>query len=640
MPSSVTIGTDAAAANIDRAKPSQTLPALTLAALGVVYGDIGTSPLYTLKTCLTALKATDAAGIAATVDGVLSLIFWSLTLVVTIKYVVFIMSADNKGEGGILALTALAGRAVAGRARAAWWIAAAGIAGSALFYGDGLITPAISVLSAVEGLKVATPVFEEYVIPVTLALLLGLFLMQKHGTARVGGIFGPVMILWFAVLAVSGIAGILEQPAILFALNPWYGLALILHDPLVGFVLLGAVVLAVTGGEALYADMGHFGRRPIRLAWFGLVLPALVLNYFGQGAHLLADPKAIDNPFYRLVPGWGIYPLVVLASAATIIASQAVISGAFSLTRQAIQLGYLPRMRIEHTSAEEIGQIYLPAINHGLLLGVFILVLGFRSSDAIAAAYGIAVTGTMAITTILAYIYVRNVRHWSLAKALPLFGLFLAIDLAFFGSNLLKVVEGGWVPLVIAAGIFALMTTWRTGRRILLEHMLRSTMPLDLFIRQIGGKPRVPGTAIYMTSRLDVVPVSLLHNLKHNKVLHERIVLMRIATLDVPRVSEDQRLQVEHHPGDFHTVEAQYGFMEQPNIPVTLRECRKANLRFSLMETSFFLGREKIVPAKSSYLSRARRALFIALQNNAVPATDFFRIPVNRVVELGSQIEI
>ena len=620
----------------DQAGEKHALPPMVLGALGVVYGDIGTSPLYTLKTCFNVIGSTDARAIY----GVLSLVFWALTLVITIKYVIFIMRADNHGEGGILALTALAQRAALRRSRYAWWIAAAGIVGSALFYGDGVVTPAISVLSAVEGLKVATPLFENYVIPITLGLLLGLFLMQHRGSGKVGGLFGPVMVLWFAVIGILGLPAILHHPRILRALDPLFGLDLLAAHPWTGFALLGGVVLAVTGGEALYADMGHFGRTPIRLAWFSLVLPALILNYFGQGANLLANPLAVDNPFFRLAPGWAIYPLVILASAATVIASQAVISGAFSLTRQAIQLGYLPRMDIRHTSETEIGQIFVPSVNRMLMLGVFVLVVGFRSSDNLAAAYGIAVTGTMTITTILAFIYMRGVVGWSLPRVIALFGLFLVVDLAFFSANLLKLVEGGWFPLAVAAGLFILMTTWRKGRGILLERIMSSTLELNTFIARSAGKPRVPGTAVYMTSRLDVVPVPLLHNLKHNKVLHERIVLMKVETTDIPREGAERCLEVCHLDANFHTVVVHYGFMEQPNLPKALKECRNFQLRFNLLETSFFLGHEKIIAAPNSSLSSLRRSLFITLQNNALSATEFFRIPANRVVELGGQIEI
>jgi KUP system potassium uptake protein len=611
---------------------------LILGALGVVYGDIGTSPLYTVKQCF-------AEGTGVTheaVLGVLSLIAWALLIVVAFKYVVVIMRADNRGEGGILALTALALRTASRRGRRHRLILAAGLVGAALFYGDGVITPAISVLSAVEGLKVATPLFDPYVIPITVVLLVVLFVFQRRGTARVGSLFGPVMLLWFVTIGALGLAELAMRPAILFALNPLHGVRLLLADPWHGFVLLGAVVLAVTGAEALYADMGHFGRAPIRATWFWIVLPCLLLNYFGQGALLLRFPEALDNPFYRLAPEWALYPLVVLSSIATVIASQAVISGAFSMTRQAVQLGYLPRLNVRHTSAMEAGQIFVPKANFFLLVAVIALVLGFKSSSNLGWAYGIAVTGTMSLTTILACIYSVGVRGWSPLVAVPIFGFLLTVDFCFFAANMLKVDQGGWFPLLVATLLYMLMSTWMRGRRVLFEQRTKNALPLETFLKSIrpGHPERIPGTAIFMTGNVDRVPTALLHNLKHNKVLHERVVLMTVQTEDIPRVAEEQRLEIRHLAHNFHTIIVHYGFMEEPNVPRALAQCRVLQFRFNLMETSFFVGREKILKAKRSSLARWRQELFILLYNTMLSATDFFRIPSNRVIELGGQTEV
>ncbi len=611
---------------------------LTLAALGVVYGDIGTSPLYAARQSLVDFGNMSEAAIL----GALSLIVWTLVLVVTLKYVLVIMRADNRGEGGLLALTALVLRAANPSQRRYRWIMAAGLVGAALFYGDGVITPAISVLSAVEGLKVATPMFEPYVVPISLVLLTGLFLVQRHGAAAVGSCFGPVMVVWFAVLALLGVWGMAQQPRILLALDPRWGMAVLWAAPWRGFLMLGAVFLAVTGAEALYADMGHFGRRALRRAWLVLVFPALVLNYFGQGAVLLGDPAAIENPFYRLAPAWGLYPLVVLAAAATIIASQAVISGAFSITRQAVQLGYLPRLEVRHTSETEIGQVYVPRINAVLLVAVVVLVLGFQSSDNLGAAYGIAVSGMMAITTGLAFLYMRG-RGWSLAVAAPLFALFGLVDLTFLGANLLKIVEGGWFPIVVAALVFALMATWWRGRRLLAEQRARNALPLRLFVDGLGPDkpPRISGTAVFMTRDLAHVPVALLHALKHYKVLHQRVVMMQVATEDVPHVPDEQRLEIAEIGNGFHTIQVRYGFMDQPNLVRALAQCRVGGFRFNLMETSFIIGRERVRPRPHRpRFWRWRDRLFILLSNNTLDATEFFRIPPNRVVELGGQIEV
>jgi KUP system potassium uptake protein len=615
-----------------------TRKALIIGALGVVFGDIGTSPLYTIRQCLNNMGTTDEAAVL----HVLSLIVWSLVMVVTVKYVLVIMRADNRGEGGILALTALALRAVRQRGRGQEIIIAIGLTGAALFYGDAVLTPAISVLSAVEGLKVATPAFEPYVVPIAMLLLIFLFAMQNRGTERVGRVFGPIVLIWFVTLGILGIVQIVQQPLVLLALNPYYAIDMFVKFPGTSFVLLGAVVLAVTGAEALYTDMGHFGAPPIRIAWLGLVFPALLLNYFGQGALLLRVPGAIENPFYRMVPEWGLYPMVVLASAATIIASQAVISGAFSLTRQAVQLGYLPRLEIRHTSAEEIGQIFVPRVNKFLFVAVIAVVLMFRDSDNLGAAYGIAVTGTMTIDSILAFIYMRGVLKWDLIKVIPLFAIFMVIDLSFLSANMLKIEEGGWFPLVLAALVAVTMSTWRWGRQSLLERRGRNALTLEEFVATLKpGRPvRVPGTAIFMTGNAGIVPGALLHNLKHNKVLHERVVMMTVRTLDIPRVPEEERLQIRHLDENFHAINVQYGFLDQPNIPRALAQCRLQQFHFNLMETSFFVGREKIIPARRGGFARWRKRLFVLMSNNMLDATEFFRIPPNRVVELGGQVEL
>jgi KUP system potassium uptake protein len=613
---------------------------VTVAALGVVFGDIGTSPLYAVRQSLVDFGDLGERAIL----GALSLIVWALVLIVTVKYVLVIMRADNRGEGGLLALTALVLRRTSRSSKRYMWIMAAGLVGAALFYGDGVITPAISVLSAVEGLKVATPLFEPYVIPISLVLLTGLFLMQSRGTAAVGRLFGPVMLVWFAVLALLGIWGIAQHPRILYAINPLHGITLLLHAPWRGFVMLGAVFLAVTGAETLYADMGHFGRHPLRTAWLALVFPALVLNYFGQGAVLLGNPGAIEQPFYRLAPEWGLYPLVGLASLATIIASQAVISGAFSITRQAVQLGYLPRLEVRHTSEKEIGQVYVPRINSFLLVAVIILVLGFHSSDNLGAAYGIAVSGMMAITTGLAFLFMRS-GGWSLALAAPVFAVFGLTDLTFLSANLLKIADGGWFPIVVAVVVFTVMMTWWRGRRRLADLRARDAMPLLQFVETLNPEklPRVSGSAIFMTRDLMRVPIALLHALKHYKVLHERVVMMQVDTQDVPHVPEEQRLEIAELGKGFYTIRIRYGFLDEPNILRALAQCRVGGFRFNLMETSFIIGREKLRlrPRQCrAYFWRWRDRLFILMSNNTLDATEFFRIPPNRVVELGGQIEI
>ncbi|WP_448191103.1 potassium transporter Kup [Azospirillum sp. sgz301742] len=618
---------------------ASTRHALTLGALGVVYGDIGTSPLYTLRECFT------QSGLPVAPDnvlGVLSLIFWALMLVVTLKYVTFVMRADNQGEGGILALTALALRGMRPGHRRTTAVLVTGLIGAALFYGDSVITPAISVLSAIEGLNVATPLFEPYVIPITLVILALLFVVQRYGTARVGALFGPIMVVWFAVLALLGAAQIVREPRVLEALLPTYAFRTLAEHGTLGFVLLGAVVLAVTGGEALYADMGHFGRRPIRIAWYGMVLPGLLINYFGQGALLLADPATIENPFFHMAPDWALYPMVVLAAAATIIASQAVISGAFSMTRQAIHLRYLPRMEIRHTSAHEIGQIYLPAVNWLLLMGVVALVLGFKTSSNLAAAYGIAVTGTMVATTLLAYKVARRLGKWTLWQAGGALIVFLGIDTAFFGANLLKVFEGGWFPLAVAAGVFLLMTTWRRGRAELRDKLAEGAIPMSALMERLKGStiPRVPGTAVFLTSSPRDLPPSLLHNLKHNKVLHERIVLMTVEIEDVPTVPAENRFELTPYSAGFFRLIVHFGFMDEPDVPAALRTRRMPGLPFEPMDTTYFVSRETLISTKRTGLPHWQEMIFIVLSKASASASEYFCIPPGRVVELGIQIEI
>ncbi|HEX8962136.1 MAG TPA: potassium transporter Kup [Rhodocyclaceae bacterium] len=617
----------------------QSLRTLTLAALGVVYGDIGTSPLYTIKEAF----ANEHHPVPITPEnvlGILSLIVWSLIMVVTLKYVLYIMRADNKGEGGLMALMALALRPLAEGSRAHRTVLALGIFGTALFYGDGIITPAISVLSAIEGIQVATPALTPYVIPLTLIVIIGLFFFQRHGTGGIGALFGPVMVLWFGTLAVLGIVNIAAAPAVVGALLPTHGLAFLAANPLLGFFALGAVFLAVTGTEALYADMGHFGRGPVQLAWLGLVLPALILNYFGQGALLLADPGTIDNPFYHMVPDWGLYPLVGLATAATVIASQAVISGAFSMTQQAIQLGYLPRMEVQHTSASEIGQIYLPAINWMLLVSVIALVLGFKTSTNLAAAYGIAVSGMMIITTLMAFIVARKLWGWSLAASAAITAAFLVMDVGFLSANAIKIEDGGWFPLAFGMLVLTVMLTWHQGRRLLTERVRSDALPLDAFVADIAANDiaRVSGTAIYMTQDTRNVPFALLHSLKHYEVLHKRIVFLTVSVLDVPYVPNADRVTVEKLPGEFYRVKVFYGFMDEPDLPAALEWCAGHGLEFDMMKTTFFLGRETVIPSLGARMAYWRSLLFVALFRNAGSATAFFKIPSNRVVELGTQV--
>jgi KUP system potassium uptake protein len=614
--------------------PSASLRALMLGALGVVYGDIGTSPLYTMKTALEwAGGATPAAAM-----GMLSLIIWTLLITTSLKYVAVVMRADNHGEGGILALMSLLGL----RHRECIAVSGIGILGAALLYGDGAITPAISVLSALEGLKLPLPQISPYIVTLSALVLVGLFALQSQGSERIGKLFGPVMTVWFVTIGVLGLSGIASHPGVLLALNPVYGIDYLLHHGFTGFLVLGAVFLCATGAEALYADMGHFGPRPIRFAWYGLVLPMLVLNYAGQAAIVVGGgSEAGSNPFFALCPDALQIALVVLATAATIIASQAIISGAYSMTRQAIQLGLCPRLHIKQTSAAGYGQIYIGFVNWTLMVLTLGLTLGFRSSDNLAAAFGIAVSLTMFLTSVLMYLTMREIWRWSLPLSIAVSGLFMVVDLSFVSANMMKVLEGGWFPLVVAALIFFLMFTWRKGRDALLRQLERDTLPLSDFIANVHNKTRVPGTAIYMTSRLDVVPVPLLHNLKHNKVLHERIVLLHVTTENIPRVAPERRLETAHLGDNFHSILARYGFMEQPDIPQALEDCRSRDLPFSMMDTSFFVGRVTIVADRgSSYFGALQRRIFEAMHRNALAATEFFRIPPNRVIELGGQVEI
>jgi len=616
------------------------LAALALAALGVVYGDIGTSPLYAIKEVFGGAHH-PVPVTPENVLGILSVIFWSLMVVVSLKYVAFIMRADNKGEGGIMALMALAMRPLADSSRGRRVVLVLGLFGAALFYGDGVITPAISVLSAVEGLEVATPAFKPFVLPISLVILVALFAVQRRGTAAVGVLFGPIMVLWFITLAVLGIAGIAHHPGVLQAINPVHALRFFEFNPMLGFLSLGATVLALTGAEALYADMGHFGQRPIQYAWFGLVLPALLLNYFGQGALLLQDPKAIENPFYLLAPESLLLPMVVLSTVATVIASQAVISGAFSITQQAMQLGFSPRMEITHTSDEQIGQIYLPAINWTLLFAVVALVLGFGSSSNLAAAYGIAVTGTMFITDILAYVVARHLWGWSPVRAFLGALPFALIDIAFFSANSVKIHDGGWFPLVFGFGVYLLLSTWKLGRDMLRRRLAAEAIDLASFVSSIDESMiRVPGTAVFLSPNPNAVPNAMLHSLKHYKALHMRNVLVSVVVLDVPRFTDSKRVSVQHLPNDFWQVKVFFGFMERPDIPAALEWCLEDGLDLDPMDTSYFLGRETLIPKLGSEMQFWREKIFVAMFRNAGSAATFFGLPPNRVVELGTQVEM
>ncbi len=608
-----------------------------------MYGDIGTSPLYALKECFSGPH-----GFAPThenVLGILSLVFWSLNVIVTFKYLALVMRADNRGEGGILALLALVRRGERpGGAQKA--LIAAALFGSALLYGDGIITPAISVLGAVEGLSVATPALEPFVVWIAVVIIAAIFALQSRGTQRVGRLFGPLTGIWFLCIALLGVRGILIEPGVLAALNPWYAVQFFVREGLSGVVVLAAVVLVVTGGEALYADMGHFGRRPIRLAWFTVVLPALMLNYLGQGALLLAQPAAATNPFYSLVPSWGLYPMVGVATGAAIVASQALISGSFSLTRQAVQLGYCPRVNIIHTSSTEMGQIYIPQVNNLLMVACIGLVLAFQTSSNLAATYGVAVTGTMTITTLLFAVVARSLWHWPLWRVSLIVGALLLVDLAFFGANLLKIPDGGWFPLLVAALIYLLMSTWKRGRDRLSQIANENTLPIELFLNDIARRkpPRVPGVAIFLTSVEGGAPPVLLHHLKHNKVLHEKVVLMSVRTEEFPMVDDDERVHCSEMGEGFYQVVARYGFMETPDVPTALRLLGAPGatkpVQLKPMEASFYLGRETIIPTRKGWMPRWRKKLFAFMARNAQSAAAFFNLPPNRVVELGAQIQL
>jgi KUP system potassium uptake protein len=606
--------------------------ALVVGALGVVFGDIGTSPLYAFKQSIEAAGGVSQENILA----ILSLMIWSLLLVVTLKYVLVIMRADNRGEGGTLALTALALDCVHGKAMR-WLILCAGLIGASLFYGDSVITPAISVLSAMEGLEVATPIFKPYVVPVTMLLIFGLFAIERHGTDAIGRLFGPVMVLWFVVIGLLGLLALVKNLSVLMAFDPRLGVRFILDHPGVSTAVLGAVVLTVTGGEALYADMGHFGKTPINRAWIIVVLPSLLLNYLGQGALLLQSPEAIENPFYKLAPEWSLLPMVVLSAAATIIASQAVISGAFSITNQAVQLGYIPRIRVRHTSAEEIGQVYVSQINIFLLVAVEALVITFQSSEALGAAYGIAVTGTMATVTLLAAIVMIRSHKWNPLWAAPMFAMFFIIDITYFGANLVKFMEGGWFPVVVAAFTFGLMMIWINGRTDLLAARWKRAVPLDEFLDNLHTHrhTRVEGTAIFMVPNTKTVPAALINNIRHSRIIHERVILMNVINEHQPYVTDENRLTVRHLKENFHIVTLHYGFFEEPRILRVLAQLRIQEFHFKLADVSFFIGREKIVSEAENPIKKVLDELFITMHRNMLGATEYFQIPIDHVVEVG-----
>jgi KUP system potassium uptake protein len=616
------------------------LAILSLSALGVVYGDIGTSVLYAVRESFH-----HTHGIHPTRDnilGVLSLIFWALIVVISIKYAIFVLRADNRGEGGILALTSLV-TPVGGTQRGGRWaLIMLGLFGTALLYGDGMITPVISVLSAVEGLKVATPFFEPYIVPITIVILVGIFMVQRQGTAAVGKLFGPITLLWFITITALGIPHLLRTPEVLWAMNPLYGARFFIHNGWNGFLVLGSVFLVVTGGEALYADMGHFGKKSIQWAWYVVVLPALMINYFGQGAMLIRTPEAVENPFYRMVPEWALYPVVVIGTMAAVIASQALITGAFSLTMQAVQLGYLPRLKIDHTSSRERGQIYIPAVNWVLMVSCIGLVLGFRNSSNVAAAYGVAVTSTMVITTLLLFVVERDRWKWPLWATVLFTGFFLVIDLAFWTANIVKIPHGGWFPLVIGAVVFTGLTTWKAGRRILAERLQHGTLPIELFLRDMGENPphRVPGTAVFMYGNPRGTPPALLHSLKHYRVLHERTVFLSVITEEVPHVGDAGRIETAVLGHGFFRVALRYGFMEEPRVPDDLARVKVEGLDLSPGRTTYFLGRETLIPSRNPGMALWREHLFTIMSRNARTATSFFGLPPNRVVELGAQIEL
>ena len=618
----------------------RSLPILIIAALGVVFGDIGTSPLYALKLSVEATEGS-GAGLTSSVLGVLSLITWALIIVVSIKYILIIMRADNHGEGGVFALTALLLRKLDKKSKNSklrWFVIILGTLGAALFFGDSLITPAISVLSAVEGLKVVSPQLGKYVIYISLILVSILFAIEKFGTGRIGSYFGPIMLVWFVTIGYFGLLEIIDKPSILRALNPMYGLNFLIKHQGVSIAILGAIVLAITGGEALYSDMGHFGRSPIKFSWFLIVFPALLLNYFGQGALLIADPKAIDNPFYRLAPDWALIPLIILASTATIIASQAVISGVFSITSQAVQLGYIPRLRVKHTSDKEYGEVYLSKINLFLFLGVALLIIGFKSSENLSHAYGISVTGAMLVDTILATYLLITVRKWNKLIFIPVFLGLLIIDFVFLSSNLVKIFDGGWFPIVIASGLLVIMLSWIIGRERMLAARWNGSIKINQFISQLKRNriKRVPGTAIFFVPNLKVVPMAMLHNLKHNKILHKRIVCMHLKFENFPKLRNDERLIVKHLGSNFYTIIVRYGFQEEPNIPRVLALLRASEFKFNMEETSFFVGKVKVIAKDPSIITR----LFIFMHRIMMGATEYYKIPKERTVELGGVIEI
>ena len=616
------------------------LRALSVAALGVVYGDIGTSPLYAIHAVFANAHHPVPVN-AENVLGILSLVFWSLVIVVTLKYVVLILRADNRGEGGTMALIALVQRRL-GKQRLGQRLIVLGLLGAALFCGESVITPAISVLSAVEGLEMITPELTDWVIPATLVIVLALFAVQRHGTGHMGRWFGPIMMVWFVTLAVLGIFAILAKPQVLVAVSPLHAVAFFAAHPLLAFLSLGSVVLAITGVEALYADMGHFGRTPVRVAWLLVVLPSLTLNYFGQGALLLDDLGTVDNPFFRLAPGWALVPLVVLATLATVIASQAVISGAFSLIRQAIQLGYLPRILVQHTSEEERGQIYIPAVNWALFLAVVTLVVSFGSSESLAAAYGIAVTGTMSVTTVLAVVVARRRWKWGTFRTLLVLGTFWVIDLAFFGSNLPKLGDGGWLPLVIGALVFVPISTWRRGRALLIERLTQDNLPLEIFVPMIESEaiPTVEGTAVFLSARPGQVPHSLLHSLKHYKCLHQHVIVLHVAVSSQPHVSPHRRLRIEAVNARFYRARMDIGFMDTPNVAHVMAVWKRLGVPCELQETTFFLGHETILPSRHAPMALWRQKLFITLFRNASHPVAYFGLPPNRVVELGAQVTL
>ncbi len=616
------------------------MPGLALIALGVVFGDIGTSPLYAFRECFHGEYGIATSG--ANILGVLSLMFWTLIIIVSLKYLVFILRADNHGEGGIIALTSLVRPYGHKAKRTRWILVAAGLFGASLLYGDGMITPSISVLSAVEGLRIITPQFKPYIIPLTAIILIGLFILQQRGTAKVGILFGPIILIWFCVLAWLGFLQVLQNPQVFTALLPWYGIDFLLNNHIHGFMVLGAVFLVATGAEALYADMGHFGKYPIRLCWFGLVLPALLLNYFGQGALLLLHPEEAHHPFYALVPSWGVIPMLLLATAATIIASQAVITGAFSLTRQAVQIGYLPRLRIIHTSSKHIGQIYVPIVNWTLMLAAIGLVLGLQTSSKLAAAYGVAVTSTMLIATVLFYIVAREKWHWNrFAAGLPA-GLFLIIDICFFSANVGKIAHGAWFPLVIGTIVFIVMKTWKRGREILSDRFRTMTEKFDEFQRNLdANKPlKVKGQAIFLTGNPDVVPATLIHNLAHNKILHSEIAFLHFCTEEVPRVPNPQKVEIFKLGNGFFKIIAHYGFMESPSVRNILSLAREQGVDFNIDTTSFFLGREKLTMSKKPEMGLWRTKLFLFLSRNAQEPIAFYDIPADQVIEVGMRLEL